>query len=236
MTYSFDFGKFWSNNFFSHLRYQALLAYVNDKDAMDFHINRIDFNRVDENGEMYSIEPPFELCEDLKKEIIDTTEILSNQMLVYLATIIETVLEEYFFCIFLKTPSKINYCLKLREQAGINVGFSFNEFLEYSTKEDYQNVLARRAAKICNSGSIEKVIKRTSELVGYKVDVIQLESMKEIFEKRNKIVHENEMFNIDIEYFNLIWNIIDKFIKSIARNLRDIGIEVNDPGSLIDSK
>ncbi|NQX67322.1 hypothetical protein HQN90_14470 [Paenibacillus alba] len=236
MKAQFNFGRLWGQNFFSNLNYYRLIEYVNDEDAMKIFTNKHGL-RADDKGNL--IDTPLDdehrpvIHEGIKADILYSLELLSNQMIVYISTLIENSFEEFFYCVFANDPQKIKYINTLGDGLKSQLGFSLNDFIEYPLREDYLNELSRRAAKICISGNPKAILKRVSELTKLEIGKDISTLLFELNNFRNKIVHENKHYTFANDELQKYEHMFEALLHLLAYKLIDLQIDVIDPGEFL---
>jgi len=234
---NYQFEKYWSLNFFSIVNYKTLLDFLQDEDAIREFTAKFGY-RLDDSGTLNPIpagDPSKEhwhyyVNDNLKSNL----ELMNNQFVVYLATIIEACIGEFFLCLFVKYPERLHGYLKTFEEINSNLGFSINDLLKFDTKEEYLVELANRAANLFNSGKITDVIKRIRIVSGLEIETNLKNSIIEIVLVRNEIVHENKQRNLHYETLKEYSDKIEDLLKTISLKLYEMDIEVTDPGNLLE--
>lgn len=231
MIPEFKFEKYWSLNFFSILNYETLLNYVHDEDSMKVFTNKHGF-RHDENNDLLLIpenddsRPGIHLS--IKQDVVSATEVMNNQLIVYMATIIESAINDYLYCLFTIDPHRLKI-VKNEDR----FGFSYDDFIKYDSKDEYISILATRAAGIYSTGKIDIVLRRMIDISGVSFEASIHRIITEITMFRNEIVHENKHHDFKIDQLKIFSEAIDQFLKQLARKLIELKVIVNDPGNLI---
>lgn len=233
----YQFEKYWSLNFYSIANYKTLLDFLQDEEAIRVFTAKFGY-RLDNRGNLNPIpagDPSKEhwhyyVNDNLKSNL----ELMNNQFVVYLATIIEACIGEFFLCIFVKYPERLHGYLKTFEEVNSNLGFSINDLLKFETKEEYLIELANRAANLFNSGKITDVLKRIRIVSGLEIETNLKNSIIEIVLIRNEIVHENKQRNFHYETLREYTDKIEDLIKTISLKLNEMEIAVVDPGNLLE--
>lgn len=228
----FNFIQYWVMNFNSIQKYKTLLEYINDEDALRIHTNKFGY-RFNDNGELFKIPLDDESRGDwhsfTKNELGSMTEFINNQIIVYMTTIIEASISNFFQCLFQKEPNRL---LLLRDTP--NLGFSLQDFLRYETKQSYISELSNRAANFYNSGNIGSVMKRIREVSGLVLEEKILKILTEISLLRNEIVHEGKKYEITLEKLDNYSNVIEEFLKALGKKLAELEIEIIDPSNFLE--
>ncbi|WP_419783040.1 hypothetical protein [Malaciobacter marinus] len=103
----FDIGKWVMKLLNTSSSYFTLLDFINDEKAFKEHINNKEvYNASAENGELLvhkNSQHKEYFNQEIKNDIEQSINIYTNQILVILATYIETIHSEFFHTLFLKT-------------------------------------------------------------------------------------------------------------------------------------
>lgn len=232
MKLQYNFQRYWTLNFFSILNFETLLDYVNDEDSMRLFTNKHGW-KSDEQGNIILIPEDDDsrqtIHSSIKKDVISAIEVMNNQVIVYMATIIEASISDFFYCIFAIDPQRMK-TVKSEDR----FGFSYEDFIKHESKDQFLLVLARRAAGIYSSGTIHNIIKRMTDISGLTFEIETVKIISKITSLRNEIVHENKHHDFKIEMIKKYSETIDQFIKCIARKLVEMNVDVIDPGDLLD--
>ena len=228
----FDFEKYWSMNLWAISNHKQLFAYVSDEKSVKSYVN--------ENTYTYYMDQDVEKKEGDSKEYVElisssmksAMQLMNNQMIVYMSTIVETALNDYFKCIFIKNPNLvIGLDRYFTEKCDLRI--SYSDFLKYESKEAYIIEVSKRAAKLCNSGKIEKIIKRIFDMFKLKFPEECSEAIKAITLNRNKIVHENTHLDISIAELHSLSDGLEKFLELLAKNVKEMDIMVKDGAGIL---
>jgi hypothetical protein len=225
---SFNYEQYFSMNFFSVFNYKTLIDYINDQNALKLHIDSFEF--VNEKGQVVELQGDRKNVwyHNTKSDIFNAIDIMNNQLIVYMTTIVESAIDDFFCCIFIKEPNRM---LSLRDQECL--GFSFSDFLKYNSKEEYINEIATRASSYCNSGRIMNVIRRIKDVTGLVIEESLIKVLIEITNLRNEIVHEGKQHEITYEILKVYSNTIDILLRVLSSKLHDLQIDIIDNGNLL---
>jgi len=230
----FDFERFWSMNFWAIGSYKSLIEYVTDKESVEEYVNRNTYTHI--NGEIgvVKIGASKEMVEAVNDDLLSAKLLMNNQMIVYLVSVLEVALNDFFKCIFVDKPELVLELGKYLGESDAELGVSYKDFLQFESKEAYIAEIAKRAASKCNSGKFDKVLNRLSKIFDVELPAECKNALKDLYEKRNKIVHENyrmDISEIELENFS---NKVEKCIKILALKLKNRGIRVRDTGLLLE--
>ncbi|APB70288.1 hypothetical protein PPYC1_07965 [Paenibacillus polymyxa] len=217
MNSFFDYDKYWNQNLVSLNKFQRLIMFINDDTAIKTHITgfglTLDMDKI---------------ISDYKADFTQTLYIFANQMVAFYCTLLDSIIEEFFFCIFAKYPEKLKIFVNEEESFRTMLGFSLNDFLKYESKEEYVYQLSKKASKICNNGNIKKVFKRIERLISLDYSEIKLDAINELYTTRNKIIHENIFYKLDIDDLNKFNDGVDSLLYELRDALKKLDIEVKD--------
>lgn len=160
------------------------------------------------------------------KGIQDATTIFNRQTLVVLATIIESLLNEFSLCLFCKFPERMYDYILTDEEGKAKGKVDLKEIIGSPSREKLLLALASRAASKVMQGEFKSAVKRLEKLIGKEFPTELLEPIIQISENRNKILHE---LNDDIEVtFDDITKAFDKTFE-LTEYLEKCAVEMNIP-------
>lgn len=230
----FDFERFWSMNFWAIGSYKSLLEYITDKESVEEYVNRNTYTHT--NGEIgvRKIGASKEMVEAVNDDLLSAKLLMNNQMIVYLVSVLEAALNDFFKCIFVDKPELVLGLGKYLGEREAELGVSYKDFLQYESKEAYIVEIAKRAASKCNSGKFDKVLNRLSKIFGIALSDECKNTLKDLYEKRNKIVHENIHMDISETELEFFANQVEECVRILALKLKNRGIRVRDTGLLLE--
>lgn len=229
----YDFQRFWNMNFWAFSNYKQLVSYVSDKETVKDYLNKYSYS-VNEQVEK-KIDARPEMIEEFNLGLEETIQWINNQMIVYMCTILEIAINDFFKCLFIEKPYMV---LNLNNYTGrvIDIGFSYQELLKCDSKEEYIIEMARNTAKKCNSGKIDKILESISKMTGLKWESDYREVLKDLSDKRNKIVHENMHVKLSAYELEYLYNGLEKSLILLGKKLREMNIVVKDNGGFLDEE
>ena len=139
----------------------------------------------------------FEMGDEyFRGEVEIANKVYLSQMIVLALTYAELIVKNFHRCLFFEQPKRMNHFLSTDEK---KAKVYLNEILDAPSKEDLLSGLVERAA---NKASGRKIYEIVSALVKdckltLKDSIIQ--DLKLLNEKRNNIVHEGKVDEINIE-------------------------------------
>ena len=134
-------------------------------------------------------------------------------------------------CLIYDKPERIVKFTKVYPEYKEALGFSLSEFIKYNSKEEYITVLSERLSSRILNGKPSKVIKRLQCLVN--LEHIKTVFLDELMDKRNKIVHEGQVYVLELNELETYYKTIEDLLKNVALALKKINISVIDEGDLL---
>jgi hypothetical protein len=171
--------------------YTALYEFFSDNEIREIFARKkkeaMGKGKTSQNKE-YKL-PDFELLFKLKG-IGDALDTYNQQVLVVLATIIEGMLGEFFFCVFCVSPEKMYEYIQPNGEEKNKGKIDIKEVINSPSREDLLISLAELAASKATQGKFKTVIKRLKNItIGEKFSTELTDKIIELNEARNKIVH-----------------------------------------------
>jgi hypothetical protein len=204
--------------------------YLNDNKALDSHIKNSTFTNQDGKILTELSEQQYNMWyEGAKRDIEQTTELINNQFIVFLSTVIETIVEDFFTVIFVNQPNRM-LSIKAKE----SIGISLKDFLKTDSKEDYIAKLATRAADHCNSGTVTNRVNKIKEISGLNLSKKEIDTWKEIYKIRNEIVHEAKKYKDIFDRLIVFSDFVEEFLLTLAIKLKNMGVHVVDKGGFLE--
>lgn len=154
----------------------------------------------------------------------------SHQMLVYAHTLAEIILKDYFVSLFVTHPKRMYNYLIIGNDVALKGKVDLKEILEANSKDLLIEQLAQVAANIATGGQIKKVLKNVAEVSNCNVDRQLVDSLSDLAEERNRIVHEGKQsFGEEVRVTEVFQTVADLtyFLASLARQN---GVQVKDLG------
>lgn len=228
----YDFTKLWSTHFFGFYDFKTFYEYASDKDAqIDYYKKRGAIRGGGEQEEVIKIETPKPLIDIHVKGNESALERIKNNFIVFLFARFESVIQDTMKCLICDNSGRILQFIKVYPDYEKYIGFSLKEFIEYDSKEEYISIISERLSSRILTGQPSKVIKRLKCLL--KFDEINTSILDDLMMKRNKIVHEGKVYEIELDELELYYETIDELLKNIALALKNIRIWVIDSGNLL---
>ncbi|WP_345984365.1 hypothetical protein WCX49_06925 [Sulfurimonas sp. HSL-1656] len=235
---SFDIGKWVVKLINTSRSYFDLLEFVFDEDA---------FSTYTRKKSIYRSSPEhiglIEVIDSVHKEYF-TREIqdgiehaiqnYSNQMIVILATYIETIHSEFFQSLFSNNNMLIyDYASTNNDHNGyIKLNFIFDA----DSKEEIINNLITIAKKNILNGSLRKINERIFKITKYQIDQQLIDSIQsDILDKRNAIVHESIASMIRKEDIDYYFELTEKYLFELGKACKKSGASCIDQSGWLET-
>ncbi|REK71984.1 hypothetical protein [Paenibacillus paeoniae] len=217
----FNFLNYSHESVLLYEKFNNLTFFLEDENAIEAHVKGVP---EDQRAEMFDYH---------RREFQDLMNFMRNQMIVSISTFSEVIIEDFFYCLFVTKPALINQLIK-QEEYKTQLGFSFEEFIKQPGKDQYMNILARRAAKAHNNGSYKKIFRRIKDITKLKIDKNIEDTLVEMSEIRNKIVHENIQLVVDNLFIKRFVDAVDTMTIHLAIKLKENNVKVIDSFKYLD--
>ncbi len=227
----YDFQRFWNMNFWAISNYKQLVSYVSDRETVKDYLNRYSYLAIGQD--VKKIDASQMMVDEFNSGLEETVQLMNNQMIVYMCTILEIAINDFFKCLFIEKP---NMVLNLNNYTGrvIDIGFSYQELLKCDSKEDYIIKIAQNVAKKCNSGKIDKILNCISKMTGLVWDTGCRDVLEELSDKRNKIVHENIHINLSADELTNLSDGLERSLILLGKKIKELNVIVIDDGGFLD--
>lgn len=232
----FNFTKHWSGIFFGQIKLETLFNYCQSSEAHDAFFKSMKWNEFSDEEGLREIEVPSMVIDAMKTEISDALDVVLNQMLVYMYSRYEIIIEDFVNCLFVNNIDKMKKLIEVYKEYENSLGFSFNEFILTSSKEDYINTLSSRISKRLISNKPEKVFTRLKCICTLIVSTNEIATLNELMVRRNFVVHEGKLYDLKIEDINRYHATLDSLLVSITRSLKREGVQIIDDGDLLEKQ
>jgi hypothetical protein len=177
------------------------------------------------------IETPQKMIDYYIEENESALEMIKNQLIVFLFTRYEFIIQDTMKCLICDGPERILKFIKVYPDYEEHIGFSLKEFIKCESKEEYITIISERLSLKILSGKPSKVIERFKCLI--KIEKINTTMLDELMIKRNNIVHEGQVYKIGLDELETYYETIEDLLKVLALELKNINISVIDPGYLL---
>ncbi len=238
--------EFWADLFHfdideNHHAYKALSELIYDKEFLEsyFHKKDAEFKEKFSQGEKANlpehINASFRAINILSKiqGIEEAKNSFNRQTLVVLATIIESMFDEFFLCVFCKNPEKMYEYIQLGDDEKSKGKVDIKEILNSPSREELLLSLAKQAASKAMQGEFKSVVKRLKRLtIGEEFSKELLDKVILLNETRNKIVHE--LADIKVSFDDVEKGFDTAF--ELVEYLENVAIQMEIPVSEISPK
>lgn len=226
----YDFSKLWSSQFLGFYQFKDFYEYASDKASQNYYYKRLGAIHIG-NEKLYEIETPQSLIDCKIEDIESTLEIIKNQLIVFLFTRYEFVIQDTMKCLFYDNPERVLSFIKIYPDYKDVIGFSLTEFVKCESKEEYITVISERLSSKILAGKPSNVIKRLKCLLRF--ENVNTTVLDDLMIKRNNIVHEGQVFQLELSKLEEYYETIDNLLKVLALALKKINISVIDKGGLL---
>ncbi len=235
MSRNFDYAKWNAKLIFEPSRYEFIHYYVSDENSLLSHANNYKLKSLDESGEVYEKKVSEEseqfrtiIVNHVSKGVSEALNTLSRQMVVVAASYAEGIVEEFFQSLFNKHPYRMHDYLSWK--SGSPKGWiPIKIVLDSDDKEQVINDAIRIACDSATSGDIGSISKRIEKLSKNELNIGLKEKLIELFELRNKIVHERYEPDLGKSQVIAIFEITDELLYTLSVILLKNQVPVHDP-------
>ncbi|MDA3837735.1 MAG: HEPN domain-containing protein [Candidatus Delongbacteria bacterium] len=230
MSKIFNFSNHWENCFFDHYKFKSLFDYISDKETQKYYsLTWLKHNKLDKKDKS-TID---EITDSFSNEITETSRKICNQMIVSLYSHFEAITEDIAKVIFINYPDNILKYIKVYSDYEASLQFSLQEFIRIEDKEEYLEILSERLSGTITSGIPEKSIDRLNCIIPLKLDREKTIILNDIHDIRNRIIHENKVFDIDFTKLDTYYTAVSYYLEESARTLHNNNIKIIDNGNLL---
>lgn len=226
----YNFSELWSANFFGFYHFKHFIEFASDEEAQINYYKRLGAVHADKNG-VSKGEVPEEFMEYMLKTNREALEMIKNQQIVFLFTRYEFIVQDAVKSLFCNEPRRLLKFFQAYHGYEEAIKFSLKEFINSNSKEEYVEVISERLSSKILSGKPTDVIKRIKCLL--KFEDVDGSVLDELMIKRNNIVHEGRIYQIEVEELEKYYKTVEKLLKNIAIALRENKIYVIDEGDFL---
>ena len=235
--------EFWADLFHfdideSYSAYKSLSELISDRDFLESYFHKKDGefkNRISKDNLPDELDNGLRTLNILSKlkGIADATIIFNRQTLVVLVTIIESMLDEFFLCVFCVSPEKMYEYIHLDEEGKVKGKFDIKELINSPSREELLLSLAKQAASRATQGKFKIVIKRLKELtIGEEFSKDLSDKIIVLTETRNKIVHELNDIDVQFDDVKKAFETAFEMVEYLGKIAKQMGI----PTDVIEDK
>lgn len=129
--------------------------------------------------------------EYLFEEVGIAHQVYLRQMIVLATTYMELILKDFFYCLFIAQPLRMN--VYLSPEGNRKAMVALNEILNTDSKEQLVINLAEQAASVAVGPRFDKVVHKIIKECKFQLDRPFVEDLRVLNELRNQIVHEDKI-------------------------------------------
>ena len=216
--------------------YRGLLEFVVDDSAIAAHEQTIKEDLKSKSNERPFLKKMLDFAEKRGNNklfigmrtahVYKSFEIYSRQSLVVLASFLEGVITNFFYCVFCKHPNRMYNFISSGSNQNIIGKIDLKKILSFSNIEDLLFDLASEASNNASSGDYKSVLKRLVEITKGAVTLEEANKTIQIIEIRNRIVHELSQEEIDPELVANSFNSVIEFITCLENAAKKMEIPI----------
>lgn len=240
MSSNFDYAKWNAKLIFEHSRYEFIHYYVSDENSLLSHANSYKLTSLDQSGEVYEKKVSEEseqfrtlIVNQVSKGVSEALNTLSRQMVVVAASYAEGIIEEFFQSLFNKHPYRMHDYLSWHSESPKG-WIPIKIVLDSDDKEQVINNAIHIACNSATSGDISAISKRIEKLSKNELEIGLKEKLIELFEFRNKIVHERYEPDLGKSQVLAIFEITHELLHTLSVILLRNQVLVHDPTGYFD--
>ena len=225
---SFDIGKWVMKLITTSRSYFTLLEFVSDEHSFHSYTNQqVVYSSSKDTEELIELkmeESPHK--EDFQKMISDdiehALENYSNQLIVILATYIETMHSEFFQSLFNFNNKLIyDYLFSNSDHKDFNI---LNLIFDAESKDEIIEQLINKAKKNVVNGSLKKINERILKMTEYQIDKTIIDSIQlDILDNRNMIIHESKAIKIKDDEIKTYFELTEKYLFELGNACKKCG-------------
>lgn len=209
-----------------------LQSMLDNKDAVSFLTPRLEGVSHLANYQAWSLRPS-DTDEYLQGEMSIAKNVYLRQMIVLAATYVELILTDFFRCVYIAQPQRMNDVLPPHGKSSATV--SLMEIIQSGSKEEMLANLADRAARHKGDGEPDKILRQLTMDCHIKLHLPLVDDLKSLKELRNRIVHDDTEEAITFEDVHSRFGMILYLLYVLAQSTEAIGVACwDDTGFLHD--
>lgn len=218
----FNVGIWFSKFFFTNIQHKELNNFLNNTEAKQAYFNTIETtlykdDKIIKNEKDNKFH--MSMLSSLNNDILKGQKVVNCYIIVFLCSIFEAMLEDFFYTLFRNRPELLNYC---ENKKMINIKLS--ELIQYNSKDEYITDLCKKAAYQCNTGKLSLIFKRIKELTKKEISVSNYTKCLEIIELRNLVVHENKVHEIKLKQTEEYSETFTKILRELSEIMKKLNI------------
>ncbi len=139
-------------------------------------------------------------------ELAIARDVYLRQMIVLAATNVELILTNFFHCVYITNPQRMNQVLPPHGKRGAAIRLS--EVIEAGSREELLSKLADQAASLKGGGESDKIVKRLIDECHIELHRPIVDDLKALKELRNRIVHDYTEEAVTLEQVHSAFSMI----------------------------
>ena len=201
--------------------FKDMYEYVINQSAMDSHKDSMSYFVID--PDLHKPGSDTELRDKAEASIKSSLNHFAAQTVVSLCTTFEVAIRQFFKCLFIMHPNYMHNYIGSRDNRGT---VPLADLVDSGDYSKFISELAERASAAASKGKYNESLKRASKLSKYEIDTEIFENIKELQVTRNKIVHEKNLPNLELEDIQNSHSIVSSTIEELCH----MGIKKQLPG------
>lgn len=165
-------------------------------------------------------------------EIKIAHQVYLRQMIVLATTYVELILKDFFRCLFIAHPLRMNTYLSAEGKGKAMI--ALNEVITAPSREEILLSLAERAASIAVGPKFDKVIEMIIKESKLKLDRPVVDDLRTLNELRNRIIHQGAPEEIDIQQVHNNFGLLIYLVYILAQAAEAYRIPYFDEFGFID--
>jgi hypothetical protein len=172
----------------------VLQSLLNDQDLVKFL--RLRLKGI---SHLSSAIPNLDLGDEYYRGEVDiANHVYLSQMLVLAVTYAELIIKDFYYCLFLDQPKTMNQILSLDGKGPATV--SLNEIIDAGSTSELLNRQAELPVAKISVRRIDQVVSKIIKECKLASDYPLAEGLRLLNERRNQIVHEGKLDDVEIEH------------------------------------
>ena len=231
---NYNLNYWWQKFGQNYSSFIQLSEYVKNNEALNEHTNSLQITEIGiDDYIQVSINS---LSEEAKKFFVTKTVnsieksllIFSNQLIVLFVSIVDSMLEEFMKYMFINSTKSFFNILNTKEYESISKIHLMDVYNSESREELLENHSEIIAKKIL-TGKMNEVFKRIEKITGYIIPTENKNEIIDLYDLRNKIVHELEQSYVSTEQIKKYHDACDTLRIETGKILKSMNISYDDP-------
>lgn len=156
----------------------------------------------------------------LRGEMNTAKDVYLRQMIVLAATYVELILTDFFRCVYITGPQRMNQVLPPHGKATV----ALMEIIQSDSKEELLANLADRAARHKGDGEPDKIVRQLVTDCHIKLHLPLIDDLKTLKELRNRIVHDDTEEAVTFEEVHSTFGMILYLLYVLAQATEAFGV------------